>query len=76
MSIIIYYCDQCASPLDFTGQTSVICQVCGSNNINTEAEKAAIDAKALAEQYRLIQVLKNSKQGKTLLQGWKTITSK
>lgn len=51
MSIIIYYCDQCASTLDFTGQTSVICQVCGSNNINAEAEKAAIDAKALAEQY-------------------------
>ncbi len=30
----------------------------------------------LAEQYRLIQVLRSAKQGKTLLQGWKTITSK
>ncbi len=30
---------------------------------------------ALAEQYRLIQVLRSAKSGKTLLQGWKTISS-
>ena len=30
---------------------------------------------ALAEQYRLIQILRNTKSGKTILQGWKTISS-
>lgn len=30
---------------------------------------------ALAEQYRLIHVLRSTKEGKTVLQGWKTISS-
>jgi len=47
----VYYCDQCGSPIDFGGSSSVICQTCGANNINVEAEKAALEAKLIAESY-------------------------
>lgn len=51
MSVKGYYCDQCGSPINFAGKTNVICQTCGLNNVNTVAEKANIDARALAEQF-------------------------
>ena len=37
-----------------------------------DAKKYLEVRKALSEQYRLIFVLRDAKQGKTILQGWKT----
>ena len=51
MSIKVYYCDQCGSPIDFGGQSNSICQTCGANNVNVEAEKAILEARTLAESY-------------------------
>ena len=51
MSVKVFYCDQCGSAIDFSGQSNVVCQTCGANNVNTEAEKAIIEARALAETY-------------------------
>jgi len=51
MSIKVFYCDQCGSPIDFSGQSNAICQTCGVNNVNVEAEKAILEARTLAESY-------------------------
>lgn len=51
MSIKVFYCDQCGSPINFSGQSNAICQTCGVNNVNVEAEKAIIEARTLAESY-------------------------
>lgn len=51
MSIKVFYCDQCGSPINFSGQSNAICQTCGVNNVNVEAEKAVIEARTLAESY-------------------------
>ncbi len=51
MSIKAFYCDQCGSPIDFGGNSNTICQTCGVNNINIDAEKAIVEAKTLAETY-------------------------
>ncbi|MFX0135432.1 MAG: hypothetical protein ACFFDN_17445 [Candidatus Hodarchaeota archaeon] len=51
MSVKAFYCDQCGSPIDFSGDSNVICQTCGVNNVNVEAERAIMEARTLAETY-------------------------
>lgn len=51
MSIKVFYCGQCGSPINFSGQSNATCQTCGVNNVNVEAEKAIIEARTLAESY-------------------------
>jgi len=51
MSIKIYYCEGCGGDIDFAGQAETICQDCGAKNINAVAEKAKLEAEALAEHF-------------------------